>query len=143
MGLETVDAAACDPVAAIRDLTAGRGASCVVEAAGLPKTCAQALALAAPRAEIVFMGNLRGTLALPEREFSEILRKELSIHGSWNSRTQPRGSDEWTTSLERMGRGLEVAPLVTHRLPLSEGPRVFEEMRHGRGQFGKVVFLMP
>lgn len=139
MGFEPVDGRAGDAAQAIVERTGG-GAECVVEAVGLPRTFAQSLRSAGRGGQVVFLGNIAGELRLGEKEVSAILRKELRIHGTWNSKVAPRGADDWSTVLALMDREIQVAPLITHTPPLSDGASVLERM-HGRTEpFGKVVF---
>ena len=81
-----------------------------------------------------------GTFQIGEKDFSNILRKELAIYGTWNSKVTPVGSDDWTTVLRFMDRGLQIAPLFTDRLPLEQGPAIFDEIVKRRGFHNKVIF---
>ena len=143
MGFSPLDARAGDPVAALAARTGG-GARAVVEAVGLPLTFRQALQAAGRFGEVVLMGNIRGELAVPEKEVSGILRRELTVHGTWNSKVVPLGGD-WSTALRFMAGGAEgglrLEPLVTHTPPLSEGVEVFRRLAGGSfGPFGRIVF---
>jgi L-iditol 2-dehydrogenase len=140
MGFEPVDARAGDPVEQVKARTGGEGAQRVVEACGLPATFAQALACAAVFGEVVFMGNLHGEFRLGEKAFSSILRRELTLHGTWNSRIVPRGTDDWTTVLRYLDRELQIAPLLTDTPTLEEGPATFASIRERRAYHNKVVF---
>ncbi|MCC8109560.1 MAG: galactitol-1-phosphate 5-dehydrogenase [Planctomycetes bacterium] len=142
MGLAPVSGQGRDPVAAIRDATDGRGADKVVEAIGLPQTFLQAVQSAATFGEVVFMGNISGTFAVAERDFSSILRRELTIHGTWNSRWTPRGQDDWTTALSFMDRELSVGPLISHTPRLDEGVEVFAAVHEKRMPYSKVIFTL-
>lgn len=55
---DTVDAAAEDALAAIRDLTGGRGVDCVFEAAGNPRAFRLSAEAARPGGEIVWLGKV-------------------------------------------------------------------------------------
>jgi threonine dehydrogenase-like Zn-dependent dehydrogenase len=105
MGFTPVDARAVDPVQRIRELTAGVGADRVMEAVGLPRTFLQAVQCAARFGEVVFLGNIHGTLEIGEGDVSSILRRELVIRGTWNSRITPAGRSEWDAVLGSLGRG--------------------------------------
>jgi L-iditol 2-dehydrogenase len=139
MGFEPVDGRAGDAAAAIVERTGG-GAECVVEAVGLPSTYSQSLRAASRGGQVVFLGNLAGELRLADREVSAILRRELRIYGTWNSKVVPRGADDWSTVLALLEREIHVAPLLTHTPPLSEGAAVLARMAARAEPFGKVVF---
>lgn len=140
MGLEVIDASAGDAVALINEQTGGLGVDLSVEAVGLPQTFLQALQVAGMHAQVLFMGNIHGTFQVGEKDFSNVLRKELTIHGTWNSKIVPTGVDDWSSSLHFMQAGLQIDPLITTRLPLEEGPSVFAEIRDRKGLHNKVIF---
>jgi L-iditol 2-dehydrogenase/galactitol-1-phosphate 5-dehydrogenase len=140
-----------DPVRAILEATGGLGADCVVEAVGLPSTFLQAVQCASRFGQVVFLGNIRGQLEISEKDVSSILRRELRIQGTWNSRFHPAGHNDWTTVLEFMARpgpqglqglqGLRIAELISHTPTLEEGPDIFRRLVSGElGHYGKIVF---
>lgn len=141
LGLDMIDARGGDAVEAVFGRTGGRGADRVVEACGLPLTFVQALRAAARFGQVVFMGNISADLALGTPDFSSILRKELTIRGTWNSRVVERPHDDWSTVLEHMDRDMQVGPLISHTLPLSEGPEVLRAMAGRKVFFNKVIFV--
>lgn len=140
MGFTPVDSSKGDPVAQIKDLTGGYGADRVVEAVGLPQTFLQAVMAGARFGEVVFLGNIRGSFQIGEKDFSSILRRELTIKGTWNSRVVPAGRNDWTTVLSSLGRGIEVSRLISHTPRLAEGVDVFRRVVGRTESFNKVVF---
>jgi len=141
MGFIPVNSRNQDPVAAIYQGTGGRGADQVAEACGRPETFLQAVNSAGRLAKVLFLGNIHGRFAIGEKDFSAILRKELTIFGTWNSSIVPRGHNEWTTVLENMDRNLQVAPLLSHTPELEEGPEIFTKLEQGSfGPFGRIIF---
>lgn len=150
LGFATVDPTREDPVDAIGRASAGgtagsggRGADVVVEAVGLPITFRQAIAAAGMFGQVVFLGNIHGDFMLPQAEFSSILRRELTIYGTWNSKITPRGSDEWSRVLAAMAATLSLLPLVSHRVPLSEGAAMLAAMHERSQWFNKVMIVDP
>ncbi|MEI6035963.1 MAG: galactitol-1-phosphate 5-dehydrogenase [Verrucomicrobiae bacterium] len=140
MGFETVDSKLGDPVKQVLERTGGGGAQRVIEACGLPVTFAQAIACAATFGEVVFMGNLHGEFQLGEKAFSSILRRELTLHGTWNSKVVPRGTDDWSTVLKYMDRDLQIAPLITDTPTLEDGVAIFSSIRERKAYHNKVIF---
>lgn len=140
MGFVPINSKETDPVKAVLDRTNGEGADRSVEACGLPVTFLQAIQATARFGEVLFMGNIIGTFQIGEKDFSNILRKELAIYGTWNSKVTPVGADDWTTALRFMDRGLQIAPLITDRLSLEEGPAIFDEIVQRKGFHNKVIF---
>lgn len=141
MGFIPVDSREQDPVVVLQEHTGGQGVDRVVEACGFPRTFLQAVQSAARFADVLFLGNIHGQFVIGEKDFSSILRKELTILGTWNSRIVPSGHNDWTAALDHMDRKLEVAPLISHTPELQEGPRVFEQVVESSfGSIGKIVF---
>lgn len=137
-GVETANAARLDAVEWILATTGGRGADVVVEAVGIPTTVRQALRGARKRGRVVLMGNPSGDLGLPQREYWEILRRELRLCGTWNSDKQ-----EWTEVLEAMANGkLDLRELVTHRISLEETPQLLKRM-YDRAEWYIKVLVKP
>ena len=141
MGFTPVDSRTGDPVTQILSMTDGNGADRVVEAIGLPQTFLQATMAAGRFGEVVFLGNIRGSFQIGEKDFSSILRRELTIKGTWNSRVVPEGRNEWTTVLSSLGRSIDVGRLISHTPPLADGRAVFERLVARTESFNKVVFV--
>ena len=140
MGFETLSATETDPVAAVFEMTDGEGADLVVEACGLPLTYGQAIESAARFARVLFLGTLNSDMTLTPDHVSAILRRELRMYGTWNSKIVPRGRDDWSTVLHYLDREMQVAPLVSHTPSLEEGPDIFRRMIEGKEYFNKVIF---
>ncbi|HEY9592968.1 MAG TPA: galactitol-1-phosphate 5-dehydrogenase [Spirochaetia bacterium] len=142
MGFEPVDSRAGDPVAQIMERTDGYGVDRVIEAIGLPLTFLQAVQAVARFGEVVFLGNIRGTFQVGEKDFSSILRRELTIRGTWNSRVVPEGRSDWSTVISALGRTIDVGSLVSHTPTLAEGPDIFQRILGRKEFFNKVVFTL-
>jgi L-iditol 2-dehydrogenase len=140
-GFVPVDARVGDPAAQVREKTGGAGADRVIEAIGLPQTFLQATQAAARFGEVVFLGNIRGTFSVGEKDFSSILRRELVIKGTWNSRVVPEGRNDWTTVLSHLGRGIRVEKLFSHTPRLADGADIFRRILGRQEFFNKVVFV--
>lgn len=140
MGFLAVNAADSDAVDQIKDRTGGAGVEISVEACGLPETYAQTLAAAARGGQVVLMGNLKGTLKLEAADLSSILRREITIFGTWNSKVVPPGHDDWSTSLTFLDSEVQVAPLISHTPPLCRGADILARMWNREEYFDKVIF---
>jgi L-iditol 2-dehydrogenase len=140
MGFETVNSAQIDPVEYIYEATHGNGADCAVEAVGLPSTLLQTIQASARFGQVVFLGNISGTFSIPEADFSNILRKELKLFGTWNSVVTPKGKDEWTAVLSYLDKELQVAPLISHTPKLINGPDILDIMANKKEPVNKVIF---
>ncbi|GAB1483965.1 galactitol-1-phosphate 5-dehydrogenase [Treponema sp.] len=142
MGFIPIDSATVDPGEEVKRLEKSDGVDCVVEAVGLPQTFLQATQSAARFGQIVFMGNISGTFQVPEKDFSRILRNEIRITGTWNSKIVPRGKDEWTRVLQYLDRGIAVKALISHEVPLSQAAQTFDRVHGKKEWFNKVIFTI-
>lgn len=115
---ETCNARAEDPVAWINDSTE-LGADLVLEVSGSAKAFEQCLLTARPFGQVVLMGNPNGDMALPQDAYWAILRKQLTVIGTWNSSYSALPRNEWQLTLDMMAAGrIDVRPLITHRTGL-------------------------
>jgi L-iditol 2-dehydrogenase len=129
-----------DAVTQILAATGGEGVQRVVEAVGLPQTFLQATQVAAAFGEVVFMGNIHGEFRIGEKDFSNILRRELTIYGTWNSKVVPLGTDDWSNVLKFMDRGLQIAPMISDTPTLAEGPAILASIHARKAWHHKVIF---
>ncbi len=130
-----------DPVQAVDQITHGRGAHVTVDAAGVPATLLAALATARAGGRVVLLGNPSGTVPLPPALISQLMRREVTLLGTWNSDYSAAGSDDdWRTALAAMARGtLDVTSLITHQVGLEEAIAALKRMNEGKDFFAKVL----
>lgn len=141
LGFEVVDAAG-DTVSITRELTGGRGPDIAIEATGIPLTVVQALTVAATTGQVVLMGDVSGDVTIPRELLSTVVRRELRIYGTWNAKIMPPGRSDWDMVIARLGKELQVAPLISHTPSLDEAPAVFDDLAERRVWYNKVVFTV-
>ena len=140
---ETFNSRTGDPITWVQEHShGGRGADLVVEAAGASITFGQALHMTRPLGTVVLMGNPAGNVTLPQATVSQILRKQLTIRGTWNSQFSELPVDEWQVVLSMAAAGrIRLGPMVSHRFPLSQGIEAIEMMRDRREFYNRVVLV--
>lgn len=93
---------------------------CVIEAVGTEQALEESLNLATPGGRVVLMGNPDGDRTLPQNLYWSILRKQLTMTGTWNSSYDKKDSD-WAETLQMTAmRKLEIDSAVSHTLGLEE-----------------------
>lgn len=111
----------------------------ILETAGVPATVRLSIEIAGPRAQIVLIGTLHNDLALPEKTFGLILRKELSIIGSWMNYSDKWPGKEWQLASEFFIQG----KINLEKLTAGIGdPEQFIQMvtnLHGKPMNGKLL----
>jgi threonine dehydrogenase-like Zn-dependent dehydrogenase len=157
----TVGAAGGDDevVAAVRDLTGGRGVEATVEAVGSPRTVHLAARLTGKLGEVILLGSPRGAY---ESDVTAVLNY---VHLWGNGCLTFKGAHEWRYpvraagpesgepgpkhSLERNTRivfdlmrdgRLAYRPLRTHLLPPGEAQTAYAGLRDRKDEFLGVVF---
>jgi L-iditol 2-dehydrogenase len=136
-----IDGRSQDPVAVISEYTGGAGVERTLEFAGHPITQQQSILATAKHGASVWGGISHSGLDLSEKAVDGILRKEMTISGSWNSSFAPLVSD-WETALRFMGQGkIQSGGIISHRLPLNEIAATFQMMVERQQYFNKVMFF--
>ena len=115
---------------------------CVLEGTGFADALSKCLEAIAPGGRMVLMGNPSKEVCLSQNTYWHILRKELTVYGTWNSSYNPKQND-WVESLKAMAEGkINVKPLITHVFPLEKCNEAFEMMKDRREFFNKVMLDM-
>ncbi len=121
-------------------LTGGRGADIAIDAAGVPSTLMQSIACAASGGHVVALGNPSAAVSLEPALISQLMRRELTLRGVWNSEYSVNGGGEWTMALDAMAEArLELKRLVSHVVGLEESIDVLSRMHARKGVFNKVL----
>lgn len=124
-----IDGSATDPVAAVLDLTDGRGADVVITAAASKVAQEQALKMAVARGRVNLFGGLPKDDSIIASDSNLIHYRELSVVGAYGS--APRHNRE-ALGLIASGR-VPVADLITHRLPLDRVLDAIDVVARGEG----------
>ncbi len=134
---DTVNAAETDPVAAIRELTGGRGVDHAFEAVGLPMLVDQAVRSLAIRGTATIVGVLPAGAKI---EFPwEALRPECRLQTSRMGSNAFRFDIPNYLELYEQGR-LRLDEMISRRIPLDAINDAFRAMDEGEGARSLVVF---
>ena len=122
-------------------LPSGLKCDLIVEAAGHNSSINVAANLAGPGGHVVFIGIPVGEVTVENKTFQHFLRQEVTLHGAWNSFGAPYPGRQWTVTLDALASGrLRWQFLITHELPISELPAMFEKIRKKSEFFSKIMF---
>ena len=87
------------------------------------------------------MGNPAGDMTLTQNGYWEILRKELTVRGTWNSLYND-AKNNWRTTMEAIAyHRIDVRPLISHKFHLSESEQAFGVILGRKEFFNKVMFV--
>jgi L-iditol 2-dehydrogenase len=139
--VNTCNATTTDVFAWVREHTNGRGADVTVEGAGSSASLENAMHTTRSFGKVVLMGNPSGDMKLTKDGYWEILRKNLTLVGTWNSYYANIPVNEWRLVLDFLAAGkLRLEPLITHRVPI-EGIGSALTMMRDRSEFSvKVMY---
>jgi threonine dehydrogenase-like Zn-dependent dehydrogenase len=141
-----VNAGRDNAVQAIRALTGGVGAETVFHCTQIANILQQLLECAAERATLVLTGSPPGTATIRLQE--ELLRREITIVGNYEAGLmQTHAYWPWTRQRNRraclrlLSEGqLRFDHLITHVVPYTDAPEIFEMMLRGSENWLGVVF---
>jgi len=134
MGADVVlDAAADDVVGRLRAETGGNGVDIVLEMSGAESALHQGLAALTNGGRISLLGthSRPATIDLSP----EVIFKGIRIYGI----TGRRMFETWYRTTALLEEGLDLSPIITHRLPLTRYVEAFDLVASGHA--GKVVLL--
>ncbi len=102
----------------------------VLESCGSSTTYIKSIELAARFAQIVWMGNIVDDLSLPKSLVSSVLRKEISIKGSWNSTYFGTKQSNWTNAVDLLSQSLDLTSLITKMIDIESIGKLLEKLHN-------------
>ena len=105
-----------EPVDFIMQRTDGAGVDIVFECVGISESVNNAVASARAGGQIVFVGNPAGDIELEKQIYWKILRRQLTIYGTWNSSFTKSDDDDWHMAVKAIQAGtIQPSRQITHR----------------------------
>ncbi len=115
----------------IMEMTSGRGADIVYEAAGIQETVSISIDSARKGGTVVLVGNISPVVKIP---LQSVVTRQVRIQGSCAL------CGEYSSVLDMMARGeVNVESLLSAEAPLSEGAEWFKKLYNREPQLLKVV----
>lgn len=133
MGADEAIDAREDVPARLRALTGGDGVDVVLEMSGAEGALHQGLAALTNGGRISLLGTHARPATLDLSE--EVIFKGIRVYGI----TGRRMFETWYRTTALLEEGLDISPIITHRMPLSDYQRAFDLVAAGHA--GKVVLL--
>ena len=119
--------------------TEGLQADVCVEGTGVSAGLEGCLKTAKTFGTVICLGNPARDMALTQKGYWEILRKELMLKGTWNS-SYSQLKNDWETALRVLSKN-NFLPFVTHKFALSGCNRAFEILRDKSEFSVKIMFV--
>jgi L-iditol 2-dehydrogenase len=130
----TINISAINPREAVMEVTDGRGADLVFDAAGSASSLTTALDLVRPQGKVVLYG-VHGA-PVPEINIDAITLKDLIVYGALSDRVGLERLFGWL-----LDGSLDLGSLITHRFPFSQAQEAYEMVRDRRDGAIKAVLF--
>ena len=125
----------------VMELTGGMGTDVAIEGAGVSAAAEGCFRCAKPSGDVVLMGNPDGDMHIQQDAYWEILRKQLTVHGTWNS-DYTSGKNDWRAALDMVqSKKVNLKPIITHKFPLSECAAAFDLLKDKSKSSCRVMFI--
>lgn len=129
LGFDTINTAKEDIADGVKRVTGNDGAEVVIEAVGSNAAIENSVKAAAALGRVVFVGNPEEDLKMEKNVYWSVLRKQLTLCGSWNSNYNSRIND-WKEAVSIFESGhIDLKSLITHTFSLSEYEQAFAAVR--------------
>lgn len=126
----------------VKKMTNGIGADIAIEAVGIATTACNCLETVASGGKVLFVGNPHGDYTFPQNTYWQILRKQLSIYGTWNSSYNNTHKSDWNIVVDAMASGkIDVEKLITHKFDLETMDKGLDIMKNNTEFFAKVMVV--
>lgn len=136
-----VNPGSLDPAEYVRSINGGKGADLALEAAGVSTAVEGCFMAVKAFGRVVLMGNPAKNMDLSQKAYWEILRKQLTLKGTWNSSYNEVHND-WKLAIQCMEKNIfDLSGLITHRFSFSECNRAFELARNKNEFWVKIMFI--
>jgi len=128
---ETLLISGRDLVTEILRLTDGKGVDVVLEAVGRNETIIAAIDSVRKGGTVTLIGNITPEVTIP---LQKVVSRQIRLQGSCAS------SGEYPEAIDLLAKGaIQVKPLITAVVPLSEGPSWFARLHGGEPNLMKIV----
>ena len=129
-----------DPQQWLMEKTKGQGVNAFFECVGKNEVVKLSLLTTAPKGRVMLLGNPASDMNLDRDTYWKILRKQLTLKGTWNSSYQGEEKDDWHLVLGAIREGrLHPEDLITHLLAFDRLHQGLEVMRDKTEDYVKVM----
>lgn len=132
-----------DTASWLMERTGGRGADIFFDCVGRNEVIAAGVNGTAAGGIIQLVGNPVSNMTLDKADYWNILRRQLTLKGSWNSSYAQSGDDDWHYCLARLSEErIQPERFITHRLGLAELEHGLHIMRDKTGDYVKIMTVI-
>lgn len=140
-GFHVVNGRTEDVLAAFQELSGGRLPDVAIEGTGSGAALGQCCDCVRTFGTVVLMGNPHADTTIKLAQHSQILRKEITLQGIWNSHYADTPLNEWKYTVKKLNDGsMVVEDLISHRVSLDKLPRLCEDIYKQRVNICKALY---
>lgn len=124
-------------------VTDGQGVDVFFDCVGRNQVIEEAIQSVCAGGRIMLVGNPASDVCLEKNLYWKILRRQLTLKGTWNSSYTQDEEDDWHMVLNAIRDGrLHPEKLITHRFTLAELSRGMEIMRDKTEEYVKMTAVL-
>lgn len=113
----------------------------VFEASGANVCVNQAIDKVSAFGRVVLVGNTGTDIIIAKENYAKIIRKQLSLFGSWNS-DYSKATNDWEDSVQAISEGrINPEVLITHKFSLDESVKAYDIIKN-REFYNKIMVVM-
>lgn len=125
----------------VQMLTQGEGVMRSFDCVGIASALEDCLVNTNNFGSVVTVGNPNKDMLIHQNAYWSILRKELTLRGTWNSGYAGKDHD-WKKVLKALALGqIDLEPLITHRFSLEQHEKAFQILLQRQEFAVKVLFV--
>ena len=143
LGLKDAICASFDEVKeVIYEKTNGNGCDAVFEASGAAIVFNQAMSLLKQNGRFGPVGRPTGALTVENSTYETILRKQITMKGTWSFEFKRFPHNAWDIALQALENGtIKTEAIISHRMPLSKTYDAVRIMSDKKEFFYKILIL--
>lgn len=139
---EFVNTADTDGIFWIQERTVERGVDIAIDCVGTSESLEDCLAVVRPGGQILVVANPKDGLQISKDAYWKLLRKQLTLRGTWNSSFIHERQDDWHTVIDACcSKQINLMPLITHKLAFESLKEGLDIMRDKREYRNKVMVV--
>lgn len=129
----------------ILEKTDGKGADTIFECVGKNDSISFAIDHTAASGTVILIGNPHDETIRFERDvYWKILRRQLTVRGTWNSSFRHETDDDWNCVIRMLDKGSIIPEkLISERLPLHRLDEGLQLMHEKLREYCKVMIVNP
>lgn len=140
LGFETINLKTENVTESIKNIVGTDGVDVTFEAVGSNNSIETAIKSTGAFGKVILVGNPTDDLHVEKNIYWSILRKQITLSGSWNSNFNSKIND-WQDALRMFESGsLNLKGLITHTFPISESEKAFDTLKSSDIFTLKVMF---